>query len=668
MSTLQIKTGSITSTGFETTFTDIHDSPKWDAYIKITADLKLTVTLKNTKGNDSTYYNGIVGVRLNGISESDSVASGSWSFSGTGYTKELCTNLQLKKFPNNLYLYCSECTDSNYIYGDIQFTDARHSKNKPEPPVIVSSTGTTITVKPGKASSDCVSGTYEFKNVNAETWHDKQTTLGGSGVYGKGTEHTYKARQQCVCKNEYLYSDTVTGKTWDINGSLVSTTTNSLTFTVTQIAGNGKDDDASSEKIRYKLYYDSGCTNGATSATDCTVGETKKITIDNLKSNTTYWLKAWTSGMHDTNGDVDNYVILKGKTDKIPFVLNSIACDTSATTMRIKANVTDNDSTGIKILYIIRDARTGNNINTSSAINVSEYYVVTGLAKGVEYNIIYECKDSDNYVVSDNRTYATTKNLAFSNTAATTKNIKVDLNSTGGAITCWIIDPQSSTFSPTSTNGNTFYFSNLYMAKTYNIYAELNGCYKYDSHGVPTATNDSRINISKTTCELLVSLSSSSSKQYSITSAYQLYMKNGSNSVPTGVDAIDNSHYKCTSITIKPTNGSRKDILDADLANETSITNLPIVNTDGTCSTTINNLKYSYCEYQITAVFTDGGAQNSIAIVIHITTTYPYVYIYSNKDNKYHKAIPYIYDGNKYRISIAHVYDNNKYKEMNGEN
>lgn len=665
MSTLQIKTGSITSTGFETTFTDIHDSPKWDAYIKITADLKLTVTLKNTKGNDSTYYNGIVGVRLNGISESDSVASGSWSFSGIGYTKELCSNIQLSKFPKHLYLYCSECTDSNYIYGDIQFTDARHSKNKPEPPVIVSSTGTTITVKPGEASSDCVSGTYQFKNVNAETWYNKQTTLGGSGVYGKGSSHTYQARQQCVCKNEYLYSNTVTGTTWDIEiDNTVSKTTKSLTFKVKQKAGSGGD--ASSKKIKYSLYDNNSYSGTAIKSGDCGTGsDNKTLTISGLSSDTKYYLKTWTDGI------TDNYDTKSATTNK-KYTLNSLTCNgTSATTLKLTVSITRNESTAITSKITVKEASSGTAVFTKTNNNVSSSYSigVTGLAKGVKYKIECDCIDADENKANTTAT-ATTKNLYSTfGPISSTKNIEIGYNVAHDDMLCVLVDSNGSTFkNPTLVNDKYYRFPNCYNNSSYTIYAELNGCYEYDSNGNITTTNDSRIYNYINTKIFGAKLIYSKVTSHSILVEYNTTI--GENSPTgiitgtTGVDSIDGSLYKCESITIQPISNSnyRQDIPSEDLSEIISVPP-PDDNASGLFTADINNLKYSFCLYKIIATFTDGCAHNSAVVTNYIATACPYVYIYSESDKKYHKALPYIYDGNKYRLAIAYVYDNNKYNE-----
>lgn len=663
MSTLQIKTGSITSTGFENTFTDIHDSPKWDVYIKITADLKLIVTLKNTKGNDSTYYNGYVGVYLNGTKDSNLVVKKSWSFSKPGHELSLCKEdeIQLKDFPNNLYLYCSECTDSSYFYGDIRFTDARHSKTKPGPPEIVSSTGTTITVKPGKASSDCVSGTYEFKNVNAETWYNKQTTLGGSGVYGKGSPHTYQARQQCVCKIEYLYSSTVTGTTWDIEiGNTVSKTTKSLTFEVKQKAGSGGD--ASSKKIKYSLYDNNSYSGTAIKSGDCGTGsDNKTLKISGLSSDTKYYLKTWTDGI------TDNYDTKSATTNK-KYTLNSLTCNgTSATTLKLTVNITPNESTAIESKITVKEAASGATVFTKTNNNVSSSYSigVTGLAKGVKYNIYCSCTDADGNK-ADKSISATTKNLYYISSRSSTKNIEVELSATSD-VSCFLIDPNGSTFSnSTPVNGKYYRFPNCTRNSLYTIYAELNKCYAYDADGNETGNNDSGIGpiyIHTQNLEAILVPKDTVSRLHSISVAYNTYTNEST--TPTGKDSIDGSLYKCTSITVQPISNSnyRQDILSEDLSNIISVPSnlLPNDNASGYYTVTIDNLKYSYCLYKITATFSDG--YNSVPIINNIATACPYVYIYSESDKKYHKALPYIYDGSKYRLAIAHVYNNGKYNE-----
>ena len=156
MSELQEKTGSITDKGFEATYEDIHTGPQWNASISITADLKLTVILTNTKNSSQTLFNnGKVGVCVNGKilstgEDGDLVAPlKTWYFQGTSTearSMPLCDGVKLDDFPDHLYLYCSYCNDK--FYGDISFEDKRTkcSTTRPGAPKIISSTGTTITV------------------------------------------------------------------------------------------------------------------------------------------------------------------------------------------------------------------------------------------------------------------------------------------------------------------------------------------------------------------------------------------------------------------------------------------------------------------------------------------------------------------------------------------
>lgn len=693
MSALQTKTGSITSTGFDATFTDIHVSPKWDAHIKITADLKLSVTLVNSKGNDQTYYNGTVGVRINGKSESNSVASGSWSFSGTDFphTKEF-SNIDLTDFPTHLYLYCSECSDSGNIYGDIQFTDNRHSKVAPGAPKIESTTGTTITLKNGDLSSDCVSGTYQIKNINATTWRNVPITLTG---YKQGSEHKYIARQQCICKNEYLESkNSTTGRTWSIEGSCTndSRKTNSeissdtLKFSVTQHAGtNGNVND---KYIRYKLYSDSNCTKKVTNADDCANGATGSITISGLNADTTYYLKAWTAGMYEkdengntvytdstkTQGKVDNYTVISGKTMK-PFVVNvnSSSCHTSATTLRVGLDVTANDSTGIKVNYTVR--LNGNIVAyNSSPISTSAWYVATGLSKGTTYSITYECKDAQNNI-SSGTIYATTKNLLVSSYNFSTKNIIINFSSSNNSnIACLLVKSLGlDVINPISSNNGVFLFNQLIMANAYVVHAELNNCFAFNTDGsINTSNNDSRISFTVVTRSLGVRFTTSSSTQYSVSTAIQTYTTSGSSNTDTGIDAVDATSFTCTKISIECVNdtesqyNTRNDIPAADLVSS-NISSLPSINNNGVANIAINNLKYSYCTYKVTVFVSDGV--NTVSSSIYISTTFPYVYIYKESDNKYHKAIPYVYTGNKYKPAIANVYNagKNKYIEVSGD-
>lgn len=555
----------------------------------------------------------------------------------------------------------------------------------PAKPTIVSTTGTTITVKctstSDKQPASIKADTNDWKEVDKSS---KQITFSG---YSQGSTHTFKSRRYCGddCPDKkYVVNNTeVTANTWKIEGATEKSTTKTLTFKAKHTAGTK----GSSDGINYELYTNSSCTGTVVKSITKKNNNTAVI-FEDLNSDTNYWCKMYSDGIED------NYIIVNGHTKKPPVAKNP-EFGVSATTIAVTPNWVDEGSTGvsceIKCFYRLDNSTSADVVvGVKNISNSGESVVFDKLTSGRLHYFILEYSNEDGtFYVSGieadmYQTYSwhRTKKLTIDNINSSSQAIKVNGTSCNdNNIQTKVDDGSWSTFTGTlvsEANNVLSDYKSYSYSKTYNklthnkeytITAQIKNCHPYKLENKKavedTSKNDSTITKKISTLELTASVGITEEHQHSLIWTAQAYV----NGVQTDKDAIDNTEFKfITDGANKPKtmavreNGYQNNAIESEKLTEDGNTTVNNYQTDKKVYS--NNLTYYYCKYKVLVTISDGTNEATATATAH--TTFPYIRIYGN-DGKWHKAMPYAYNGTSWVPAAGFVYKGGTFKECNGE-
>lgn len=608
------------------------------------------------------------------ITKSMEWAFGTNSSTGQYYgeygTRTLTADISSFTFPITFYFTCSGCGfaasggDEPYLTkwldddGSVAtwiIYDNRHTHiSKPDPPTVVSTTGTTIRLKNGEDGLYCT--------TTSDGWYNTPYTFTG---LNQGKSYKFKCRKYCPdCPDDKVYeSSTVTAKTWSISGEHVASGVSSLVFKATHIAGtNG---DATAHTITYKL-YNSKSTSGTVISTK-TGSNGVPVTFTGLDSGKTYYCYAYTTSL----GSGDNNCWIEAGVTKTETTVQSNSGDASAKTLR--ASVSWNAGGATSVTCTIECNGTTKTLSSSGG-----YVGFTGLTPGTTYTVSWRVVSTYTYsytytIINDSgkeeekigtrtetsestgSTSLTTKKAEFVtpiNVSSKIIQFKSKSNNSSD-----IMEQKLGSNSWSSVNQNTYKtYNNLTHNTSYTIYCRIYGCYAFNASGSQTTTNDSEISQSVSTLLLSLSASVSEEHQHSLTTLWQAYVNN----VATDKDNIDDTKFEFTYMTTvaKKSNPPYQ---------SSEVTEGNNGSTTGTYQTNkkiySSNLTWYYCEYIVTASITDG--YNVVAAAVTAHTIFPASWIYSG--GTWHRYMPHIYTGSKWVPAPVFIYKNNKYTEPNGE-
>lgn len=659
--------------------------PRYYVDIALDTNMQLSIKFRHSGYDDKTGFFGYnVGYKVVGSNGAEiiDITSSAWYFGNSasgdpdrqyGYDasnyKYFSVDLSSFSFPITLDILCQGC-DSNKANaieitdgsGHITIVDARHTHiSAPVPPVITETTGKSITVSDYKDGVYCITTNSGYHNTGSPV---KFTSY----IY-QGKEYTFKCRQNCTnCPDGYVYeSSTVTGKTWNISGSLVASGANSIVFKAAQTAGT-TGGTASSHTITYKLY--------TSKSTSGTVIATKKannnipVTFTDLTPGTTYYCYAYTTDITDNDCWIGGE---NGASTKTATTVLGNDADVSATTLRASVSWNPGGATSVACIIYCN----GNNNTITSSGN---YVGFTGLTPGVNYPVSWVVTSIYHYtykynVTENGQTVEKTGTIEDileieGSTSLTTKQTTLNI-SVSDDITSKIIRFKSSsnyasdvmeqrissnTTWDTIEQDEYFIYNNLTHNTSYTIYARIAECYAFDSFGNETSINDSEISNSVSTKLLSLQASISEEHQHSLITLWQSYV----DGKPIDSDAIDGTAFEFIDIdTIAKKNNppyQASEVIEGSNGNT-------IGNYQTDKKIYSNNLTWYYCEYIVSATITDG--YNIVAYAIKTHTIFPAAWIHSN--GQWHRYMGHVYTNGEYVPAPVFVYKNNNYIEPNGE-
>lgn len=339
------------------------------------------------------------------------------------YIQPVCTGCDHDKH-STYHEFCEEGCDS-YVY---KIISAHTHINNPSAPIIVKTSGTTITVK---AASDCQVG--EVKNDGSvSSWKNldsssNQYTFTG---YSKGTSHTFKARKKCSC-GTYYYSGTTTAKTWTIANKTASKqgyfhkATCKATHTLGTIGTNGSSD----TKIHYDLYKVTYNSSGKVASRTAVNGKTKSsgeaVTFTGLTQNTNYVCVAYSTDIKNTKGAYDNKVEMKIKTATVFSVQNTSVSESDINSFNVNTQVKHNDALNVECTIDVYKYGT-NTLEKTKTVSLPNNISVSTLFDTLSFDTKYTIKCTYTGTSKDSKDisekYTVTKTLVTS-----TKNAKIKI-------------------------------------------------------------------------------------------------------------------------------------------------------------------------------------------------------------------------------------------------
>lgn len=694
---------SLTSDGLSVTAyhdsdrTDIDVSPRYKGEFTLSSSLALTVKFSDVGSGNFNFDVGYVAKGANDVIVSDSGRlhfggfdrdkDGDYTSPGVdanedgdydddgdirpdnwwGYDNSISftTNLSSLTFPITLYFTCGGC-DNATTGGDDpiewqggiatwKINDGRHTHiSKPAAPTISASTGKSITLTGGNDGIQCTTTSSDWDTTSPYTF---------TGLT-QGTSYSFRCRKNCPdCPDgNVYYSDTVTGKTWNISGQCLTAGVSSMVFKATHIAGtNGN---AGEHSITYKLFTSKDASK--TPVSTKTGNNGIPVTFTGLDPSKTYYCYAYTTNL----GSGDNDCWIEGTT-KTQATISSNTGDVSAKTLRASVSWNAGDATSVECIVSCN----GTNKSLSSS---GGYVGFTGLTPNTNYTVSWIVTSTYYYeytykVTEDGREVTKTgyvkdivesvgsasyltKEATFGTPINVTSKIiqfKSKSNYSGDSMEQKI--SSNTVWDSVAQNEYTIY-NNLDHNSEYTIYCRIAGCYAFNSSGDQTNVNDSEI--SKTVSTLLLSLSGSISEehQHYLVTLWQAYV----GGVVTDSDAIDGTPFRFTYMdTLAKKNN--KPYQAAEVIEGSNGTTTGDYQTDKKVYS--NNLTWYYCEYTVTVSITDG--YNIVAAAVTAHTIFPASWIYSG--GQWHRYIPHVYTNGEYIPAPIFVRKNNNFIEPNGE-
>lgn len=373
------------------------------------------------------------------------------------YIQPVCTGCDHDKH-STYHEFCEEGCDS-YVY---KIISAHTHINNPSAPIIVKTSGTTITVK---AASDCQVG--EVKNDGSvSSWKNldsssNQYTFTG---YSKGTSHTFKARKKCSC-GTYYYSGTTTAKTWTIANKTASKQGYFHKATCEAIHTPGTKGSSDTTKIHYDLYKVTYNSSGKETSRTAVNGKSESsntaVTFTGLTQNTNYVCVAYSTDIKNKNSTYDNKVEMKIKTATIFSVQNTSVSKSDISGFNVNTQVKHNDALNVKCTIDVYKYGTTTLEKTETVFLPDDSSVSTlfdTLSFGTKYTIkcTYTGTSKDSKDTSEKYTVTKTLVTSTKNADINIENIKRSARAVKFDVST-NVDIQAHINDDTNSNRYTFY-------------------------------------------------------------------------------------------------------------------------------------------------------------------------------------------------------------------
>ena len=716
-----------------------HRQPNYTVDFKLDENKLLTATFTRTKNDDGTqprsgdffcyrvgieawdeaHENDIISVTCTG----DPNWNGNWAWGGSyGIGEDQATTIDLSglQFPIFVRAVCAGCnSQKNTVYlkgfahywnsnkygpddcyggGAYKILQGHTHIINPKPPVIIKTSGTTITVNCDQSDDSSHKG-YIKDETNNGSWNEIIDTTNGyiftnynyqtlMRHYGKNI--TYRAARYCDDKctndNKLVESDTTTiGTTWgmEARSTPINRSTSSLKFSIKHIPGTNGGTAESTDLIcrLYKvldhrtidLNNNMNTTNQEITFIEKNVDpNTWTVEFTGLDENTNYYGVAWSDCVCNetirinSNPKLDNIICFGGKT----LSGTTFTHATSATTAKITSqwnNFYSGAYCEITLSYI---SDYYNNIGSAvwsakKTITTNGGFVVfTDLDPMTIYNMNYVIKDNNGntYEEVDEKIYTKGVNITVLKTSPRAVIFRCD--SSNPNIQARILE-YSDVWNTYDINTDIKYYNILDHNKNYTIQAMIPECYAYNIDGTISSTNDSITNSVFETCKLCVMIGDTIHRyQNCIACNLETYVDippTGNNQYHEMLyctrDPISKDNYYILDSIVKPI--YRIGFLNPPSTAEFNVSPPPYQYYVNELSILYIPVPYYYCYYEITVRISDG--HNIASTTFEACTEFPYSSIYHT--GGWHGVIPYIYHAGSWVKAVAYMNDGSNWCE-----
>lgn len=669
-----------------------HMGPNYKISVSMDKDKKVSIKVSMVD-LDGFFNDGIVGIELWDDSHKNNVgrimdvwfsSQGSLSITDINcsalslpiYVRPICSYCHKPLAKTAVYGYDSKCKNASGKLQGYKIVTAHTHVNRPDPPILISTSGTTATLfhhvdghttRIGRFKGPGAG--YELKNTASDTSNAIFTGL----EMGLGTHFISQTYCGADCTNsesnrwfESAYSTPVS--TWDITADCTEIASNKLSYRVTQTPGSMPS--TFNYNIKCALYASESDRNSFTNpvtSIQTISNNSGTVSFTGLQGNKKYYFRAWTdeTKVHDQNNKADNYIDLENITNQ-SFSIRDISIYRSATTLSITAVLnTSSDASNIKCDMTCNGVTKTISTSNSTAVYITGF---TGLTSGKKYKINFLFYNTSGTSLSAVR-YVTTYELTFSRPQTSTSaiSLRTDTNSTNA-----VVQTQVERVSPSFTqyawsdveNGTEKIYSSLQHNTEYICKAQIKNCLACDDNGIRTTTNDSMITRTVKTNELVVALSLNKVFRTQIIWNIGIYLDAQIPSHLYGADPITGEKFTASSLKtyVVPTEGYMCESVKRNNSSDKYVVgNTRMTYNATTMKVYSNSLPYPYCKYEVEVEITDG--YNKVKKSLSAATSFPYMKIFINND--WHNAMPYIYKNGKWQAAIPMVYNGSEFKICN---
>lgn len=704
----------------KTTLTnDDHREPKYYVDFTLDENKKLTVTFKSRYTSSAYYFGYKVGYEAWDEKHKNDVirriSANIWSWRGNANIANSDLTLEQAdlsglEFPIYIRAICDGCpasgkggavnnTNIGHITGFAHYSSSiaygpngtygggaykivklHNHINTPNAPIIVKTSGTTITVKCDSSDASAKDHRGYVKNVSdsGTSWFDGDSESGctfteigkiiNATMFGNTStnEKKFKSRRYCGddCTNTEKYiesSKETSGSTWGLKSSVRNLTSNSVTLDFYQTFGTNGD---TNTQVKCRLYSTKQLmdSDNLTQSTGPYLKESTggSATFADLSGNTTYWYKAWSIGVVDETGKPDN-IAWGNITTTQNFKITKHQIDgVSATTAKITMAWEADDSSFVNCHVVLVKNTDPSVIQAAGFGHISgtdsKFVVFTDLEPGTSYTATYNFSDGTTSISFTQ--YLLTKAVTIYNISSSSRAIKYMISAIGtesasDALQTTIDDRE---WQDTIKYGITIQ-DYLEHNTTHIIKAKILGCYAYDVNtGQPSTVNDSITTREYNTCKLLAIFGDTIyTGQHTISFNTETYL----NGAPYTADPITRDLYKVIKVRMTaikdegfngpPSNGGSSGGLDFGINSRPNIGRTIVV-----------HVNYYYCHYKINFTVTDGYNEVT-SEAIDVYTEFPYSLIRHNDSWK--KIKPYVYHDGKWMPAPIFTFANGKWNE-----
>lgn len=599
-------------------------------------------------------------------------------------------------------------TDGCWSGGGYKIVYGHTHIDAPSPPVIVKTSGSTITVKcnPEDINDKDTTHKGQVNDIATDDWYDDDDEghtftgyINGANTpnykCSTSTKKTFKARRYCddECTEESKYIEsqkTAVGATWGLSGTIKAKTSNSIKIKLDQVYGTGVDT-TNIPTIKCRLYKtESEMENDDLTATVASgvkeyvglgaeITDTKStvtIIFASLDTNKNYWYKAWSDGIVNENNIPDN--VASGSCSTGPaYEITDYSIDgVSATTAKISAAWESHASTGVKCIVklVSTDELTHPSPDPITIDSSNGFAVFTGLISGWEYNVEWKFIDDGNNI-----------NIQYGHLF--TKIIKIHDKETSTCAISFIFttypqicdvdvtykDSSGTTSFGTLPSDEKIILSDVGFNPS--IIAKINSSHPYlpGSGQRDTTINDSEITFNFITKVLSVNYRMIYTYQHKVSFIPNVnlfdsvHTPESKDIIGITKDPITGIEYRIQAMTATPipTEGYQNNALGT-IADETVIYDGENNKRPYVGYRVSMPLRHYYCKYIVKVTIFDGYNYLNDEFGCTVITEFPYSILYH--DDKWYKAMPFVYHNGEWVPAPAFTRSNNRWLESSIDN